>query len=358
VLDIKKDGNKIFITGSFTGVNSVANTGRIAYWDNNTWYAMGGGLDGTGNKMLIYNGNLYVVGAFTSAAGVTNTARVARWNGGTWSAMGSGATNGTVTDIILIGTKIWICGSFTSVNGGSVLNSSKLAYWETMNNTWYGYGSAQNQYGGNIQCIRDMGDNKIFVGGTYTTYGLSTAVYAPYTTLYDTSTNMITQYGIGGLSPGGTFVDADGTFWIIGSFTSLGTSTLGDNNAYYPTSGALAWFNTTTKQWVPVVTNGAFNCISGTGTSGEYWLGLVGNTTNNAIDNNAISGLSGLVRFTKNNAITINTSSLVNNGLTNRTSFKLYYNGQSIMLVNPDNSKWMLSNNTYLGANAPSVLLY
>jgi hypothetical protein len=223
-----------------------------------------------------------------------------------------------------------------------------------MNNTWYGYGSAQNQYGGNIQSIRDMGNNKIFVGGAYITYGSSPVVYAPYTTLYDTSTNTITQHGIGGLSPGGTFVDADGTFWIIGSFTSLGTSTLGDNNAYYPTSGALAWFNTTTKQWVPVVTNGAFNCISGTGTANEYWIGGAINT----IDNNSVTGLSGLVRFTKNNAITINTSSLVNNGLTNRTSFKLYYNGQSIMLVNPDNSKWMLSNNTYLGANAPSVLLY
>ena len=360
VLDIKKDGTKFFITGSFTSVNSLANTGRIAYWDtsNNTWYAMGTGLqDNNGQKMLVYNGNLYVVGAFNGIVGIANTIRVARWNigGATWNAMGLGVTTGTVTDIILIGTKIWICGQFTAVNGTSpVSNSSRLAYWETTNNTWYGYGSAQNQYGGNIQSIRDMGNNKIFVGGAYTTYGSSPVVYAPYTTLYDTATNAITQYGIGGISPGGTFVDADGIFWIVSLFVSLGTTTVGDNNSYYPSSGALAWFNTTTNQWVPVVTNGVFNCISGTGTAGEYWLGGQINT----IDNNAVIGLSGLVRFTKNNAITINTTALVNNGLTNRTTFKLYYKGQSIMLINPDNSTWMVSNNTYLGANAPSVLLY
>ena len=170
---------------------------------------------------------------------------------------------------------------------------------------------------------------------------------------FNTSTGAITQYGIG-QSPGGTFVDADGVFWIVSLFTTLGTNVLGDNNSFYPTSGALAWFNTTTNQWVPVVTNGTFNCISGTGTAGEYWLG----GSFNSIDNSALTGLSGLVRFTKNNAITINTTALVNNGLTNRTSFKLYYKGQSIMLVNPDNSTWMMSNNTYLGANAPSVLLY
>jgi len=357
VLDIKKDGTKIFITGVFASVNSIANTQRIAYWDtsNSTWYAMGNGLqDNNGQKMLVYNGNLYVVGSFNGIVGTANTVRIARWNiaSGTWNALGLGVTaGGLITDIILIGTKIWICGQFTAVNGTSpVSNSSRLAYWETTNSTWYGYGA--NQYNGNIQSIRDMGNNKIFVGGAYTTYG-SPAVYAPYTTLYDTSTGSITQYGKG-QSPGGTFVDADGVFWIVSLFTSLGSNIVGDNNSFYPTSGALAWFNTTTNQWVPVVTNGVFNCISDTGTAGEYWLGGQINT----IDNNAVTGLSGLVRFNKNNVTTITTTNLVNNGLTNRTNFKMYYKGQSVMLINPDNSTWMVSNNTYLGANAPSVLLY
>jgi hypothetical protein len=152
-------------------------------------------------------------------------------------------------------------------------------------------------------------------------------------------------------------VDSDGILWIVGGgFTTLGTNLVGDNNAYYTTSAGIAWFNTGTNQWVPLLNNvsTSVNSFSNTGTAGEYWIGGQFAT----IDNNTVSGLSGLVRFNKNNVTTINTSNLVNNGLTNRTNFKMYYKGQSIMLINPDNSTWMVSNNTYLGANAPSVLLY
>jgi hypothetical protein len=322
---------------------------------------MGTGInDGFLNKMVIYNGNIYVGGSWTpntAVGGVANTSAIARWNiaGSTWNAMGLGITTGNVSNFQVIGTKVWVCGVFTAVNGTSpVANSSRLAYWETTNNTWYGYGTSANQYNGNITTIRDMGNNKIFVGGAYTTYGSAPVVYAPYTTLYDTSTNAITQYGIGA-SSASTFVDADGIFWIVGGgFGTLGSNLVGDNNAYYLTSGSMAWFNTTTNHWVPITTNGTFNCISATSTPGEYWIGGQMNT----MDNNSVTGLSGLVRFNKNNVTTVTTTNLVNNGLTNRTSFKLYYKGQSIMLINPDNSTWMVSNNTYLGANAPSVLLY
>jgi hypothetical protein len=323
--------------------------------------ALGTGIvaDGFASKMVIYNGNLYVSGSWSSAGagGVANAIRIARWNisGATWNAMGLGITTGTVQDIIVIGTKIWVCGLFTSVNGASpVSNSSRLAYWETTNSTWYGYGTSANQYGGNINTIRDMGNNKIFVTGAYTTYGSSPIVYAPYTTLYDTVTNAITQYGIGA-SGAWTFIDTDGILWLVGGgYGTLGSNLVGDNNAYYSTSGSISWFNTTTNHWVPIITNGSTSCMSATSTAGEYWIGGQFST----IDNNSVFGLSSLVRFNKNNVTTITTTNLVNNGLTNRTNFKMYHKGQSIMLINPDNSTWMVSNNTYLGANAPSILLY
>jgi hypothetical protein len=362
-VDIKVDGTRVYITGAFTQVGGVANTARIAFWNssNNSWNAMGSGLsDGFGIKMLIHSGNLYLAGSFTTVVGVSNTANIARWNisGSTWNAMGLGITTGSVSNFQVIGTKIWFCGSFTAVNGTSpVANSSRLAYWETTNSSWNGYGTSVNQYNNNITTIRDMGNNKLFVAGNYTTYGSAPAVYAPYTTLYDTATNAITQYGIGGPSPAWSFVDSDGILWIVGGgFTTLGTNLVGDTNAYYTTSAGIAWFNTATNQWVPILTNvsNSVTSFSNTGTAGEYWIGGQFST----IDNNAVFGLSSLVRFNKNNVTTVTTTNLVNNGLTNRTSFKMYYKGQSIMLINPDNSTWMISNNTYLGANAPSVLLY
>ena len=362
-VDIKVDGTRVYITGAFTQVGGVANTARIAFWNssNNSWNAMGSGLsDGFGIKMLIHSGNLYLAGSFTTVVGVSNTANIARWNisGSTWNAMGLGITTGSVSNFQVIGTKIWFCGTFTAVNGTSpVANSSRLAYWETTNSSWNGYGTSVNQYNNNITTIRDMGNNKLFVAGNYTTYGSAPAVYAPYTTLYDTATNAITQYGIGGPSPAWSFVDSDGILWIVGGgFTTLGTNLVGDTNAYYTTSAGIAWFNTATNQWVPILTNvsNSVTSFSNTGTAGEYWIGGQFST----IDNNAVFGLSSLVRFNKNNVTTVTTTNLVNNGLTNRTSFKMYYKGQSIMLINPDNSTWMISNNTYLGANAPSVLLY
>ena len=363
VVDIKVDGTRVYITGAFTQVGGVANTARIAFWNssNNSWSAMGSGIgDGFGIKMLIHSGNLYVAGSFTTVVGVSNTANIARWNisGSTWNAMGLGITTGSVSNFQVIGTKIWVCGTFTAVNGTSpVANSSRLAFWEISNSSWNGYGTSANQYNSNITTIRDMGNNKLFVAGNYTTYGSAPAVYAPYTTLYDTATNAITQYGIGGQSPAWSFVDSDGILWIVGGgFNTLGSNLVGDTNSYYPTSAGIAWFNTATNQWVPILTNvsNSVNSFSNTGTANEYWIGGQINT----IDNNSVSGFSGLVRFNKNNVTTITTTNLVNNGLTYRTNFKMYYKGQSVMLINPDNSTWMVTNNTYLGANAPSVLLY
>ena len=354
VYDIKISGNKVFVTGAFTLINGVSNTVRIAYWDtnNSTWNAMGTGLNiGNGWKLLISaGGDLYVTGSFTLAGGVANTVKIARWNinGSTWNALGTGITSGSYTfDMAMMGTNLWVCGNFTSAGGAS--NSTYLAYWNTSNSSWNGYGATQ--YSNSINTIKTISANTLLVCGTFLLYGSTSN---NYTSLFNTSTNTATKYGVGMPIPQNTYIDNDGVLWLLGG-GNIGSVLIGEFDSYYSTaSSGLAWFNTTTNNWVPIMgTASTFYAMEAVGASGVYWCA----GQFNSLDNGHFPGLGSLIIFTKPNVSTVTTSALVSNGFTNRTNFKFYYNGQSVMLTNADNSKWVLTNNSFLG-NTPNVWLY
>jgi hypothetical protein len=353
VYDIKISGTKVFVTGAFTLINGVSNTVRIAYWDtsNSSWNAMGTGLSsGLGHKMLITGGDLFVTGTFALAGGVANTVKIARWNiaGSTWNALGTGITTGsTAYEMVMMGSNLWVCGNFTSAGGAT--NSAYLAYWNTSNSSWNGYGA--NQYSGTINTIKAISANTLVVCGTYLLYG---GVYNPYSTSFNTSTNTVTRYGVGMPIPYSTYIDNDGVLWMLGN-GNIGSPHAGDFDTYYSTaSSGLVWFNTVTNNWVPIMgTANTFYAMEAVGTSGVYWC--AGQFT--ALDNSYFSGFASLLIFTKPNVSTVTTSALVSNGFTNRTNFKFYYNGQSVMLTNADNSSWILTNNSFFG-NTPNVWLY
>ena len=353
VYDIKISGNKVFVTGAFTLINGVSNTVRIAYWDtnNSTWNAMGTGLSsGNGQRMLISGGNLYVTGSFALAGGVANTVKIARWDiaGSSWNAMGTGITTGTYTfDMAMMGTNLWVCGNFTSAGGAS--NSTYLGYWNTSNSSWNGYGATQ--YSNSINTIKAISATTLLVCGTFLLYGSASNAY---TSLFNTSTSTATKYGVGMPIPQNTYIDNDGVLWLLGN-GNIGNVLIGDFDSYYSTaSSGLVWFNTATNQWVPTMgTANTFYAMEAVGTSGVYWCAGQFNT----LDNGHFPGLGSLIIFNKPNVSTVTTSALVSNGFTNRTNFKFYYNGQSVMLTNADNSKWVLTNNSFLG-NTPNIWLY
>ncbi|KPV47498.1 hypothetical protein SE17_42340, partial [Kouleothrix aurantiaca] len=89
--------NKLYIGGTFTSVNGVANTAKIAVYDLATGTVAALGTGAAGGDVLTLtrapNGDILAGGDFTSMGGVANTLRLARWNGSAWAALATGANN-------------------------------------------------------------------------------------------------------------------------------------------------------------------------------------------------------------------------------------------------------------------------
>ena len=64
-----------------------------------------------------------------------------------------------------------------------------------------------------------------------------------------------------------------------------------------------------------------------------------------------------LMKLNKNNLIKVD-SNLVQNGVSARNSFGMTYKGQSINLLNLDNSKWVVVGNSPATSTSPVVILY
>ena len=173
------------------------------------------------------------------------------------------------------------------------------------------------------------------------------------TTNFNQSTMTAVQYGVGSANTYSFYVDTDGTQWNLGATAALGTPEIGYEQSYYPACGNVSFYNSSTNAWIPIFSTGGGVVMEKTGTVGEYFIG--GQYT--FLDNSSSSGWGSIVKFQKNNMITVN-SSLINIGQTNRNNFNLFYKGQSVTLVNLDNSRWLVGNIPYNGGNYPNVYLY
>lgn len=123
-LEVDPLGN-LYAGGSFSGMQSKANTRGVARWTPGafTWSALGTGLDDGACHALDYRASggdghgLYVAGTFTGAGGVANTSKIARYDAG-WESVSSDLPNGTVRDVnVTTSNLIFIGGDFTSVGG-------------------------------------------------------------------------------------------------------------------------------------------------------------------------------------------------------------------------------------------------
>ena len=212
VLAIAVSGNTVYVGGTFAtaGGNPV---NYIAKWDGSKWSALGSGMNGQVNALVIGgNGDLYAGGNFTMAGGVSAN-RIARWNGSSWSAVGAGL-NASVDSLAISGNTIYVGGGFdlqatgccfarwngsnwavvgsglgNSVSsivlsgndvyvGGMFLNTGntgsnpamRIARWN--GSTWSTFGSGINTFGGvwEVRSILLSGGN-VYAGGNFTTAG-------------------------------------------------------------------------------------------------------------------------------------------------------------------------------------------
>ncbi len=82
--------NGDIVAGGLFTASGSALLQNIARWNGTSWVAMGTGLDGFVNALVVEpNGNVVAAGSFHNAGGIA-TNLVARWNGVAWSALGGG----------------------------------------------------------------------------------------------------------------------------------------------------------------------------------------------------------------------------------------------------------------------------
>lgn len=142
VHSVAESADAYYVGGSFSklaGVNAIG----IARVDKvtGTVTPLGAGLTGGTlfvNAVAVLGTDVYIGGTFTAVDGVA-ASRVAKWNGSAWSALGSGA-NGTVNAMAVLGTELFIGGTFSSVGGVSL--TSRLAKWN--GTTWVAVGAGFN----------------------------------------------------------------------------------------------------------------------------------------------------------------------------------------------------------------------
>ena len=205
----------VYIGGSFTLADGVANTAHIAKWNGTSWSALSTGLNNavyalafapngdlyvgglftdaaypylckwngtafspvgtnTDINQLVYAlafdnfGSLYVGGAFTDAGGIANADHITKRNGSTWESLGTGTSGavGTVRGIFIASGKVYVCGYFTTAGGLSL--TDRVAVWA--NGAWQPL-DIDLPGTGYVHSILPASDGSLYIGGAFSTAG-------------------------------------------------------------------------------------------------------------------------------------------------------------------------------------------
>ena len=98
-------GEDIVISGDFA-ITGAVKSNRISKWNpsNNSWRALGSGMDHSVNDVAVSGSDIYAAGRFKIAGG-TAANHIAKWDGANWSALGDG-TDFPVSSIAIDGQDV------------------------------------------------------------------------------------------------------------------------------------------------------------------------------------------------------------------------------------------------------------
>ena len=224
-------GNELYVGGIFT-VATVAGGQAycIAKWDGSNWSAVGSGVDGGApgtftqvSALAVAGGNIYAGGNFTMAGGATAN-NFAWWNGNSWTAMGSGLGGSppgeypNISALAVSGNDVYIGGNFTTVGSNAV---NHIAKWN--GSGWSGLGFGVNS---DVYALAVSGSN-IYAGGNFTTAtnGNGTAVTVKCITKWDGNSWSALGSGMGALygSPSvSALAVSSNSLYVGGNFTAAG----------------------------------------------------------------------------------------------------------------------------------------
>jgi hypothetical protein len=277
VYEIAFYNDLIYIGGAFTDLNGIAEADYVASYNTMaaTWSSLGDNGVGVGSIASYVsalavdssNGDLYVGGSFTNADGIAEADRIAKWNGSAWSALGTGIPNNVVYSILVnSSTEIYVGGSFTDVD--SIAAADHVAKWN--GSAWSALGSysangALNVSGISSPGVRSMllNSGTLYVGGAFNMSDPSLAA-GKYLAQYTIGTNewgIVDDNGSGG-SPL-TLASTTGLYSIAFSAGELYLggyqSGFDDNGAIQPNADYFSSVNTTTHAWSAYgIDNGVF----------------------------------------------------------------------------------------------------
>jgi hypothetical protein len=103
----------------------------FAKWDGNTWFDVGGGVNGIVRAISVVGNDVYVGGVFTMAGG-SISGRIARWDGSEWHALGDGV-DGSVFSMKQSENDLYVGGLFTNAGNQP---ANHIAKFNMIDMTW------------------------------------------------------------------------------------------------------------------------------------------------------------------------------------------------------------------------------
>lgn len=157
----------------------------VKKFDGTSWSDFGG-INGTVNAMIVYNGSLIVGGSFTLAGGL-EMKNIAKWDGVEWTDV-SGGPNSIVSAFAVYNGDLIVGGYFTMVEN---LSANHIAKWNS-NGGWVALGSGTNSQ---VMALTTY-NNKLIAGGFFSTAG---GVSASHVAQWDGSSWSSVGTGISGI---------------------------------------------------------------------------------------------------------------------------------------------------------------
>jgi hypothetical protein len=157
----------LVVGGAFARVAGMSSGGGrqgrgLAVWDGTQWSLLpGGDFKGVVNALHVSDGVLYVAGGFTDEVRINN---IAMFDGERWSSLCSpsggacGVSGGAVHALAMIGTDLFVAGSFASAGG---IAAKSIAKWD--GSRWMEYGS----FDAPVHALGVFGD-QLIAGGQFT----------------------------------------------------------------------------------------------------------------------------------------------------------------------------------------------
>jgi N-acetylneuraminic acid mutarotase len=186
-------GSDLYVGGRFTqtGDGTVTNLGRVARYDTSvdTWHPLSNqGLSEEVTALAVVGSDLYVGGTFTQTVdgAVVDMGNVARYNttAGTWHALPNDGLNGPVFAMAVVGSDLYVGGTFTQSGDGSLTNLNRIARYDTANPGWHAL--LNDGLNGSVYALAVDGSD-LYAGGAFTQPGDWSATNLNHVARYDTT---------------------------------------------------------------------------------------------------------------------------------------------------------------------------